>query len=137
MDSPDREIAEAIASTGGSTVSKMGLRFDRVALRLLDRLRSAVAARPQRGLTVVLALTAPIRIPGKTAAALEQEVVTLLQTGGAGTEWSATINGNRAELRLVEQTSSRSRGLVGFVHNADVPSARVLDLAEQWLRSSD
>ena len=134
--SPDRKIAEAVASAGGSTVSKLGLRFDRVALRVLDRLRTSVDASPPEGLAVVLALTAPIRVPGRTAAALEGEVAALLQMGAAGSERSAILNGNRAELRLVEQTFGRGYKLLGFVHNSDVPAARVLDLAELWLRSS-
>ena|SRR5579875_395653 len=137
MERPDRELAEAVAKAGGTTVSNLGLRFDRVALRLLDRLRAAIAARPQEGSTVILALTAPISSPGKTVVALEREVAALLRTGVARAERSTAVNGNKAVLRLVEQTSARGQRLVGFVHNADVPSTRVLDLAEQWLRSGE
>lgn len=130
----DRKIAEAIAVAGGSTVFKLGLRFDRVVVQVLDRLRRFVDAAQPEGVTVVLTLTAPIRAPAKTAVALEQEMAALLQTRDLGSERSAILFGNRAELRLVERASRQGPRLLGFVHNPDVDAARVLELVERWLR---
>jgi hypothetical protein len=137
-DSPDRRFAEAVPRAGGSTASKLGLTFDRVALRVVDRLRAFVDAHAPEGMTVVLAVTAPVRVPARTAADLGGgEVAALLQTGGTGSNRSFILHGNRVELRLVEQTFlGRDRKLLGFVHNSDVPAAQVLDVAELLLRSS-
>lgn len=132
----DRQIAESVAAAGGSTPSRLGLRVDRVVVRVLDRLRRFAEARPPRGVTVLLTLTAPIRAPGKTAAALEREVEDLLQTGGVGSERSAVLYGNRAELRLVEHAPGRGERLVGLVHNPNANATHVLNLAGRWLREA-
>ncbi len=88
-----------------------------------------------KDLTTILTLTAPIRVPGRTVIALKQALALLLQSGVAGSERSSSLHGNRASLRLVGQSFERGGGLVGFVHKPDVPAARLLDLAEHWLRS--
>ena len=132
----DRQFAEAISVAGGSTVSRLGLRFDRVVVRLLDRLRCFLGAGKPEGVTVLLTLTAPIRGPGKTAAALEQEIAALLKAGGAESEWSGILYGNRAQLRVVEHATRGRPKLLGFVHNPEVDAAEILELAECWLRSS-
>ena len=89
----------------------------------------------REGLAVMLALTAPIRLPGKTTTDLKRDVAALLQTGAAGSERSTILHGNRVELRLVERPLGRGETLLGFVHNADVPAALVLNLAKQWLHA--
>ncbi len=134
--SPHRQVAEAFADAGGLTVAELGLRFDRVVVRVLDDLSLALDATTPDGLTVLLALTAPIRLPGKMVAALEQEIIGLLRTGAAGSMRSVTVHENRAELRLVERALGRTEKLVGFAHNASVDVAQVFILAAQWLRSN-
>ena len=133
-DSTHRQVAEAVAGAGGSTASRLGLRFDRVVVRVLDHLGLFVGIEAPEGLTVLLALTAPIRAPGKMMHALEQEVAALLQTGIVGSARTVVLYENRAELRLVEHAPDRHYKLLGFVHNPDVDAAQVLDLAEQWVR---
>ncbi len=101
--SVDREISEAVAAAGDTTASRLGLRFDRVVVRVLDHLKLFVRANAPEGLTVLLTLAAPIRAPKKIAATLEREIAALLQNGGTETERSVVLHGNCAELRLVER----------------------------------
>ena len=51
---------------------KPGLRFDRVAMRLIERLEANLAEVVPDGVTLLLTITAPIRLPSKTAAAVER-----------------------------------------------------------------
>ena len=135
--SVDREIAEAVAAAGDTTTSRLGLRFDRVVVRVLNHLRLFVGADAPEGLTVLLTLTAPVRAPKTTAVALEREVAALLQNGCPEAERSVVLYGNRAALRLIEHAPRRGQVLLGFVHNPDVDAAVILHLAERWLRCTD
>ena len=63
---------QRIADRGGLT--KPRLRFDRVALRFVRRLQEALSASVPDGRTLILTITAPIRVPSKTAAALEDNI---------------------------------------------------------------
>jgi hypothetical protein len=51
--------------------AKVRLRFDKVALRLVGRLKAALASAVPEGQTVIFTISAPIRLPGKTVEALE------------------------------------------------------------------
>ena len=134
-DMTHRQIAEAVAAIGGVTVAELGLRFDRVAVRVLDRLQRGADAGPHADVSVALTLTAPVRAPGKTAEALQQESGALLRTGCPGDERSLDVHGNRAELRLLSHPPGREPKVLGFVHNPGSDAATILALAERWLRS--
>ena len=86
---------------------------------------------------MLLALTAPVRAPGKTVSLLEREIGAMLRTGGAGEQQTIELYGNRAVLRLVRHAPLRGGGLLGFVHNPDVEAATILDLAERWLQAGE
>ncbi len=59
-------IAEEIATANGTTVRKLGLRFDRVVQRLLKGLDDSLTPINPNGKTVIVTITAPIVLPGKT-----------------------------------------------------------------------
>lgn len=132
----DKEIGEQIAKTSGETVLRLGLRFDRVVVRVLGDLKSFAKARVPKGQTVVLTLTAPILTPAKTVAALEIEIDALLQAAARDPDRTAVVCGNGVRLRLVKHAPSRSYEIIGLVHNRDISSKRLADLAEQWLRGT-
>ncbi len=69
-------IKQRIADRGGLTTPR--LRFDRVALGLVRRLQARLCELVPDGKTVILTITAPIRVPAKTAAALENKIRTSL-----------------------------------------------------------
>jgi hypothetical protein len=106
-----------IAGRGGLT--KPRLRFDRVALRFVRRLQDALSASVPDGKTLLLTITAPIRVPAKTAAALEDNIRTYLARQSAEVEARYTIHGNQIRVRLAKDGSRRTTKVIGFVHNAD------------------
>ena len=118
-----RDIAAAAARAG------LHLRFDRVALRVIGLLQSGAAEIVPEGQVVLLTLTAPIRQPARTAAAVE----ILLRHGGP-TETRTAIYGNSVSLRRVLGIGPRSPRLLAFVHNWDSDAATLLDLAEALIR---
>ena len=131
-----RQIAGDIATAGGLRLSKLGLRFDRVATRLLDHATSVSENAVPAGQIVLLTISAPIRLPAKTTDALTREI-TALALCGVGRKFTGTLNGNSVRLRLVEASPKPAFRLVGFVHNADQDPERLLNLAEAWLNRAD
>ena len=103
-----------------------GLRFDKVAIRLLDRLEAACRKTVPAGTTVLFAITAPIRLASKTAATVEDKIETLARRQSPGRDVKALVNGNRIRIRLVKGKSRRSPRFIGFVHNADVDPLQLL-----------
>jgi hypothetical protein len=65
-------IKQKIAERG--SLAKPRLRFDRVALGLVADLQAALRESIPIGQTVIVTVTAPIRLPSKTAAALEEKI---------------------------------------------------------------
>jgi hypothetical protein len=106
-----------IAERGGLT--KPRLRFDRVALGFVRRLQAALSASVPDGRTLIVTITAPIRVPSKTAAALEDNIRTYLARQSAHGEAKHTIHGNQIRVRLVKGGSRRTTKVIGFVHNPD------------------
>jgi hypothetical protein len=95
------------------------LRFDKVATRLIERLQATLGETVPDGLTVLLTITAPIRLPAKTAAALESKIRTLLGRGAPRRDAKDRIHGNRVQIRLLRDESKRAPIMIGFVHNPD------------------
>jgi hypothetical protein len=109
------------------------LRFDKVATRLIDRLQSTLGETVPDGTTVLLTVTAPIRVPAKTAASLEDKVQTLLERGSSARDEKDTIHGNRVRIRLLKSESKRAPKMIGFVHNADSDPLLLLNMTGEWL----
>ena len=118
---------------GRSGAAKPRLRFDKVATRLIDRLQATLGETVADGTTVVLTITAPIRVPAKTAASLEDKMRTLLRRGSPGRDQKETIHGNRVRIRLLKSKSTRAPKLIGFVHNADSDPLVLLNMTGEWL----
>src|SRR5260370_20963214 len=70
--------------TGQGNAAKPRLRFDKVATRLIEGLQAALGEIVPDGMTVLLTITAPIRLPSKTAASLEDKILTLISRGTPG-----------------------------------------------------
>src|SRR6266478_1685654 len=84
--------------TGPGNAAGPRLRFDKVATRLIERLQATFGETVPDGMTVVLTITAPIRLPAKTAVALEGRIHTLLARRSPGRDEIATMNGNRVQI---------------------------------------
>ena len=105
------------------------LRFDRVALRLLESVKSGVGPMLTAEESVAFTVTAPIRLPARTSAALQEQLRELRTQ-----ELSTTINGNAICARKIKNTSTDAPRVIGFVHNPGVNADLILDLAEAALR---
>jgi hypothetical protein len=131
----EKDIADEILRFGGLSGSKLGLRFDRVVIRVLGRLRAFAASEAPDGTTFLVTISAPILTPGKTAGALQNEIKAIALAKGPLTERSVTVHGNSVRVRRVRHAHRRAPKLIGFVHNPDLAPQPLLDLAERWLRA--
>jgi hypothetical protein len=118
---------------GTGNATKPRLRFDKVATRLIERLQAAVGETVPVGMTVVLTITAPIRLPSKTAAALEEKMPALLRRRSPGRDEKDTIHGNRVRMRLLRGESERAPRLIAFVHNSDSDPLLLLNMTHELL----
>jgi hypothetical protein len=119
--------------TGKGNPAKPRLRFDKVATGLIEHLRTTLGQTVPDGITVFLTITAPIRLPSKTAASLEDKIQTLLGWGSPGREVQDTIHGNRVQIRLLRDKSERAPKMIGFVHNSDSDPLLLLDMTRELL----
>jgi len=118
-----------------SHAAKPGLRFDKVVTRLMERLQATLGKTVPDGMTVLLTITAPIRLPSKTAASLEDKIQTLLGRGSAARDEKDTIHGNRIRIRLLRDASGRAPKMIGFVHNSDSDPLLLLNMARELFES--
>jgi hypothetical protein len=119
--------------TGQGYPAKPRLRFDKSATRLLERLQATLGETVPDGMTVVLTITAPIRLRSKTAASLDDKIQTLLRRRSPGRDEKDTIHGNRVQMRLLRHKSARAPKLIGFVHNADSDPRLLLNMTQELL----
>ena len=113
--------------------AKPRLRFDKVATRLIERLQATLGETVPHGTTVLLTITAPIRLPLKTAALLEDKIQTLLRRGSSGRDGKHTIHGNRIRIRVLRNESERVPKMIGFVHNSDSDPLLLLNMTRELL----
>jgi hypothetical protein len=116
----------------GNTV-KPRLRFDKVVTRLMERLRGTLGETVPDGMTVLLTITAPIRLPSKTAGALEGKIQSLLERRTPVPDQRDTIHGNRVQIRLLRDESRRAPKMIGFVHNPDSDPLLLLNMTSELL----
>jgi len=99
--------------------AKPRLRFDKVATRLIERLQATLGETVPDGMTVLLTITAPIRLASKTAAAVEGKIQTVLGRESPSQDEKLTIHGNRVRIRVLTEASKRAPKMIGFVNNPD------------------
>jgi hypothetical protein len=119
--------------TGQGNAAKPRLRFEKVATRLLERLRATLGETVADGMTVLLTITAPIRLPSKTAASLEDKIQSLLGRGSPGRDEKDTIHGNRVHIQLLRDVSEGAPKMIGFVHNSDSDPLQLMNMTHELL----
>lgn len=124
-------IEPAVAGHGEVAVPR--LRIDKVALRLISRLQAALSPQVADGQVVMLAVTAPIRLPSKTAAELETKIGECLRRGPVQVEIGETICGNQTRVRFAKGGARPASKVIGFVHNPDTDPRVLFDLAAALL----
>jgi hypothetical protein len=128
-------ILADLATLRGPAAGRLGLRFDRVALRVTDDLRQLTAQAAPSNLAVLLTVTAPIKLPAKTVIGIANRLKPLLAARITRRNLRARICGNGVRLRLIKRPSKLAPAFVGFVHNPDSDPGRLLDLAAAWINS--
>jgi hypothetical protein len=134
MDNLEKQLANSILATSGMTVTQLGLRFDKVVVELLGDLRAFAERSLPSGLTVIVTLTAPIKLPNKTEQAIQERIDALL---AASMDWQGIIFENSVRIRVVKAIASKQKHrVVGFVHNPSTDPKLLLNLATHWLNVS-
>jgi len=105
--------------TGRTNAAIPHLRFDKVATRLINRLQAGLHDSVPPGMIVLLTLTAPIRLPSKTAAALQDRINALIQRGAPRRDVKDKICDNRIQVRFLREVPEQAPKMIGFVHNSD------------------
>ena len=118
---------------GQGSAARPGLRFDKVANRLMERLKANLGDSVPYGVTVLATIAAPIRLPSKTAAALEERIRTLVGRRARARDEKDTILRNRVRIRLMRDESGRAPKMIGFVHNSDSEPPLLLDMTGEFL----
>ena len=131
-----RRIAVDIKSlkkcgTGRARAGKPRLRFDKVVTRFMEDLQAFCRKTVPSGTTVVLTVTAPIRLASKTAAALEVEIHALVEQRLQARDFQATICGNRVRIRLLKGRAGPAPKLIGFVHNPETDAVLLLGMTTE------
>ena len=118
-DTIEREIVERIKA------ARLELRFDKVVVRLVGGVKAALADVVPQGQAVVFTVTAPIRLPAKTAAALES----LLRDCPPDGERREVLHGNPVRVRRLTGVPPHMPKTLGFVHNPSSDAGLILDIA--------
>lgn len=105
------------------------LRFDKVATRLIERLKTTLGKTVPDGMTLLVTITAPIREPANTAATLEDKIRALLGRGSLRRVRKHTIHGNRVQIRFLTGVSARAPNVIVFVHNPETDPLQLLSMA--------
>ena len=121
----ERRIVEQIAA------ARFRLRFDRVVRWLVADLKADLTDRMPQGEAFVFTITAPIKLPAKTAAALKS----LARQGFSGSQFRGTVHGNSVHIRRLAGISTAAPKVVAFVHNPGSDADAILALAEARMRN--
>lgn len=132
-----QDIAAEIAGIAGTTLKKLGLRFDKVVVRLLKSLNDSLGQHIPNEKTVVLTITAPIKLPAKTESELKRQILDYIDSGYLTKDRALVIYENNICMRMVDKPSRKTNKMLGFVHNRSVSSTQLLDLVTNWLYNQE
>jgi hypothetical protein len=118
-----------------SRTMKPRLRLDRVALGLMDRLRVAVEASVPEDRTIIVTITAPIRLASKTAASMASSIRRRLARRAAGRSIH-NIHGNTIQIWILPRAGAMTSKLVGFVHNPDANPRILIEVTRALLAAT-
>jgi hypothetical protein len=133
----ENRFAAEIAKAKKPSLTELGLRFDRSVMRLIDDLRAHAEQRVPNGITVLLTVTAPIRLRAKTAGSLKEKLEDLLESEFPRRDRRFVIHRNHVRIRLIKRSSKQLPKLVGLVHNPDIDPRLLLNLVEEWLLKAE
>jgi hypothetical protein len=100
-----------------------------VAVRLVGGLQAALASVVPEGQTMVFTISAPLRLPGKTAVALEN----MVRSGPRDAQRREIVHGNKVRIRRLGGVPKHMPKVLGFVHSVESDAGAILALAEARL----
>jgi hypothetical protein len=137
---PARRVSAAAAGAMASPArsakpnpTKPRLRFDKVVVSLMSRCRTGLADSIPAGETVMVTVTAPIRLASKTAEALEAKARVLLARRSARRVLEDTVHGNQIRIQAMKGGPAGAAKFIGFVHNPDSDPTPLFEVAEALL----
>jgi hypothetical protein len=113
--------------------TKPRLRFDKVVVRVTERLRAAAGDAAPSGVTVLLSLTAPIKVPAKTAAMIEERMRAVLARRPTAACARYTILGNYVRVQVVTHGIPNAPKLISFVHDPETNPRLLFDMTQEAL----
>lgn len=117
--SQEKTVAAQFTKFSGKSLRDLGLRFDRVVVRVQDDVRDFASSEFPDAVLALITMTAPIRLPGNTAEALKEKLSELLVKKPIGKAFKANLCGNKVCIEIVKvKKATKIRSLV-FVHNTD------------------
>ena len=123
------EVAEMKAQvTKNGRPARFRLRFDKVALRVVADLREGLRESVPDGKTVIVTITAPIKLASKTTEAMEEKIRRQLTRRPTHGNAKYTIHGNRIGIRVANGSTTGAK-VIDFVHNPDPRAEMLLNIA--------
>jgi hypothetical protein len=113
-------------------LAKPRLRFDKVVINLIRRLRAVLDEAVPEGSTVVFAMAAPIRLAARTASLLETRIRNGLADGPH--EFLETFHGNEVHVRVVSGAPRNAPRVVGFVHSPGADPRLLIEMSQSLLQ---
>ncbi|MEW6437415.1 MAG: hypothetical protein AB1508_09665 [Pseudomonadota bacterium] len=110
--------------------AKIRLRFDRVVLRLVGGLETALADIVPDGESVLFTVSSPIRHPAKTATDVEG----LVRGSSAPGERCEIVHSNNVRIRWLTGLPSNMPKVLGFAHHPASDAGIIFSIAEARLR---
>jgi hypothetical protein len=134
-----RRIAVEVTSlkqrtAGPADIAKFRLRFDKVVFSVIRRLRAALGETVPEGKTVIVTITAPIRLAAKTTATLEDMIQTCLTPRSARAEVRDTVHGNQIQIRVVKSGATQIPKVIGLVHNPHANPDMLVDMTQSLIQ---
>jgi hypothetical protein len=109
------------------------LRLDKVALGVIGRLRAALQGSVPDDRTIIVTITAPIRLASKTAAAMVDRIRRRLEGGAVARRSTHRIHGNTIQIWILKGGTATTSKLVGFVHNPNADPRILIEVARALL----
>ena len=118
---------------GHGKEKKPELRFDKVVARVTERLQAAAAGCTPAGVTVIVTLTAPIKVAARTTIAIEDTLRAVVVHSAAEPRASLTGLGNRVRIQVVAHGIKSAPKLITFVHNPGTDPRLLFNMTREML----
>lgn len=128
-----RALAVGRLPAGVSRRALPRLRFDRTAQKCVQDLQAFLVSDVPEGAAVIVVISAPIRLPTRTVAAVGVRTRDILSENGIGPTFDETICGNRVRMRVVLGVAREAPKVIVFVCNPVPLPEDLMDLTEALL----